>query len=79
MKVRHTSHSRHYIHSHSCDFRMAAAEVYGVAGFEMLEQKGRHSDDLGFEGRHGLREPFSVFFTAENRQIGIAAKLRCAV
>ena len=57
---------------------MLAAKMHRVAGFEVLEQKGRHGDDLGLEGLGRLREPFGVLLAREDRQIGIAAKLPSA-
>ncbi len=56
---------------------MAAAEMHRMASFKMLKQERRHGDDLGFEGLHGLRESFGVFLAGEDRQISVAAKLRC--
>jgi hypothetical protein len=40
VKVRHASHAGHHVHPHASGFGVAAAEVHGVASFEMLGQKG---------------------------------------
>ena len=64
---------------HAGGIRMAATEMHRVAGIEVLDQKRWHGDDLSVEGLHGHREPFGVLLAGEDRQIGVAAKLRSAV
>jgi hypothetical protein len=69
----------HHIYPDVGSFGMMAAKMNGMTALEVVEGQWRNRDRLGLKIAQGRLQPRQIAGVGQDQQVGVTAKLRCAV
>ena len=75
----HAAQGGHHIHPHPSGFRVLASKVERMASPEVFKLKRRNGDGVGLKFGQCLAQPHQICGIRQNQEVGIPAKLGCAV